>query len=77
MVSVSYATGSFRDAFGSLLAFFVLGTFALTFFDHELGVKQCKQFEANEAKNNAGGAITTVAAAAAPDPSFDTIHGAL
>ena len=43
------ATGSFRNAFGSLIVFFVVGIAFLIPFDHELGKRQCKAFEAKEA----------------------------
>ena len=51
------ATGNFRDSFGALLAFFVVGIFVLCFFDPEKAAEQCKAFELKEklAKQKAGG----------------------
>jgi len=42
------ATGNFRDSFGALLAFFVVGIFVLSFFDPEKAAAECKAFELKE-----------------------------
>ena len=47
------ATGDFRDSFGALLSFFVVGIFVLCFFDPEKAAEQCKAFELREKKEKA------------------------
>jgi len=49
---VSTNTGSFRNAFGSLLVFFVLGSLVLLLYDDSLAKLQTKAFEAKHSKDN-------------------------
>ncbi len=46
--AVFNATGNFRESFGALLSFFVVGIFVLLFFDPKAAAEQCKAFEAKE-----------------------------